>query len=151
MPLFLHLVARSDVLHAGTPDGALAPGIFFDANNMFSGNKCPLVSLSLPQAKQPHQLASNLALCRYIDTDHHATTCCTFEASQFASCIQQPLRLGWRGNPMQLVRSPDPAALTHTQNFQPPTANQCCTVAMKSQKDFTTPCVLRHHSGSLQH
>ena len=55
-------------------DGAVALGIVFDANNMFKGKKCQLMSLSLPQSQQPHQLASNLAFCWYIDTDHHATT-----------------------------------------------------------------------------
>ena len=112
----LHLAGRDDVLHDGIPNGTVGLGIFLNAGNMFKGKRCQLVSLSLPQAKQPHQLASNLALCRYIDTDHHATTAEHLKRLNWLLACKQALRCGWRGRPMRLAWLPDWAALTRTLN-----------------------------------
>ena len=97
MPLFLHHADRDDVLHPGIRDWAVTLGISFGANNMFKGKKCELVSLSLSQAKQPHQLALNLALCRYIHPDHHATTAAHLKRLNLLPALKRALQCCCQG------------------------------------------------------
>ena len=150
MPLFLHLAARDDVLQPQIPDWAVALCIFFGANNMFKGKKCQLVSLSLPQAKQPHQLALNLKLCRYIDTNHHATTAAHLKRRNLLPALKRALQCGWQGKSMRLVWWPDLAARTKTLNAQPPTAKEWCAECHALRERFRDrmcpPAALRQFS-----
>ena len=83
LPLYLELARAHGCLHDAVRTPQLC--VFSDANEMYGRRKCQVLSVHLPQARQPHQLLLQLPLARYLDQDDHITT-----SSQSTPCGSGP-------------------------------------------------------------
>ena len=101
LPLFLALAAQYAVCHAGNYRPALC--LFVDANNMYDGRKCQLVCLSLPQAKQPHQLPLQLRLARCFGEDDHVSLWRLFVLMSLVEVLKVGLQTMLNGQRPRLV------------------------------------------------
>ena len=108
LPLYLELARAHGCLHDAVRTPQLC--VFFDANEMYGRRKCQVLSVHLPQARQPHQLLLQLPLARYLDQDDHITTSSQFERMDLLPALEKALESGWGGESMELVFSPDYAA-----------------------------------------
>ena len=124
IPLYLHLAQQSHVLHQGDyPPGLL---IFWDANSMYAGKKCHLLSISLPQAKQPHQLGLQLPLGRWNGPENHSAVWKVFESMNLVHALKSAMQIHMHGKRLRLVWSPDWAALRTILNHAPPGSELGC-------------------------
>ena len=64
-PLYLEPARAHGCLHDAVRTPQLC--VLFDANEMYGSRKCQVLSVHLPQARQPHQLLLQLPLARYLD------------------------------------------------------------------------------------
>ena len=141
LPLYLELARAHGCLH----DAVRTPQLcfFFDANEMYGRRKCQVLSVHLPQARQPHQLLLQLPLARYLDQDDHITTSSQFERMDLLPALEKALESGWGGESMELVFSPDYAAYYRTTGTPPPTADCCCVECYGSKKLWKHPDWIR--------
>ena len=95
LPLYLEL-ARA---HGCLLDAVRTPQlcVFFDANEMYGRRKCQVLSVHLPQARQPHQLLLQRPLARYVDHNDHITTSSQFERMDLLPALAKALESAWGG------------------------------------------------------
>ena len=110
--VLLHLVARDEMLHFHCLVVSMC--LFFNAKTAHRGRKSQLISVSMPEACQPHQLPVQLPLYKDLDSDHHAVTAThlrRFESVdalhwvQTQSCTGHQIRTVWSqrsGTPLDL-------------------------------------------------
>ena len=95
LPLYLEFARAHGCLHDAVRTPQLC--IFFDANEMYGPRKCQVLSVHLPQARQPHQLPLQLSLARCLDQDDHITTSSQFECMDLLPALEKALESGWAG------------------------------------------------------
>ena len=132
LPLYLELPRAHGCLHDAVRGPQLC--VFFDANEMYGRHKCQVLSVHLPQARQPHQLLLQLPLARYLDQDDHITTSLQLERMDLLPALEKASGSGWDGESMELVFSPDYATYYGTTGRPPPTAD-CCRVECYGSKN----------------
>ena len=131
LPLYLEFARAHGCLHDAVRTPQLC--VYFDANEMYGRRKCQVLSVHLPQARQPHQLLLQVPLARYLDQADHITTSSQFESMDLLTALEKALKSGWGGKSMELVFSPDYAAYYQTTRTPPPTAD-CCSAECHGSK-----------------
>ena len=153
IPTYLQLCETSKVSLEGTYPRALL--VFLDAKEMYDRREVQLLSLSLPYAKRPHQLAMQLTIGRWLAPDSAFNIACIFRQIGFVAALRAALKRGLDGQCLRLTWAPDWKALRTVLNWVGPgdqRACPCCWApkshwkqagyrkgALRRLKDFDTP------------
>ena len=137
LPLYSELARPHGCLHDAVRTPQLC--VFFDANEMYGGRECQVLSVHLPQARQPHQVLLQSFLARYLDQDDHIPTLSQFECMDLLPALEKALKSSWGGESMVLVFSPDYAAYYRSTGTTPPRADSCCVECYGSKKLWKHP------------
>lgn len=151
LPLFLHLIERDNVLRSESPVWSLV--LFIDGNLPYSRNyTCSVMSLSIAQAKHPHQLLMQLPYVRWLGGKDHQNVATILAQSGTVSILQRVTTTTWLDKPVRLVLSPDWAMCCTLLNWGHPGAVEACWDCwMKkgdTQKLCKTPAPLRDFCGT---
>ena len=141
LSLYLELARAHGCLHDAVRTPQLC--VFFDANEMYGRRKCQVLSVHLPQARQPHQLLLQLPLARYLDQGDHITTSSQFERVDLLPALEKALESSGDGESIELGFSPDYAAYYQTTGTPPPTADCCCVECYGSKGLWKHPDWIR--------
>ena len=94
-PLYWELARAHGCLHDAVRTPQLC--VYFDANEIDGRRKCQVLSVHLPQARQPHQLPLQLPLARYLDQDDHITISLQFEHVDLLRALEKASESSWGG------------------------------------------------------
>ena len=132
--IYLEMAFRDKLCHHGQYQRSLC--IFLDANHMdpYPFDKCHLLAFSLPEVRQPHQLAAIQPIGRWLGPDNSCALWRIFTMINMVAVLVAA-KNGSYGEPMRIKWCPDWGAYTAICNWVGPGQEMAC-VACHAPKTY---------------